>query len=39
MTPGMARASAVSMERILALGWGLRTVQPQSIPSAHRSEE
>jgi hypothetical protein len=39
MTPGMVRAAAVSMLRIRARGWGLRTVAPQSIPSAHRSEE
>src|SRR6266508_672345 len=38
-TPGMARAGAVSKDRIRAYGCGLRSVAPQIIPSIHRSEE
>src|SRR5215216_5934598 len=38
-TPAMRRAGAVSMDRMRAWEWGLRTVAPQTIPSIHRSEE
>src|ERR671924_870487 len=38
-TPEMARAGAVSRDRMRAWGWGLRRVAPQTIPSIHRSEE
>src|SRR5829696_2994050 len=35
----MARAGAVSRDRMRAYGYGLRRVAPQTIPSIHRSEE
>src|SRR5215216_6556714 len=38
-TPEMARAGAVSRDRMRAYGYGLRRVAPQTIPSIHRSEE
>src|ERR671924_1721554 len=38
-TPEMARAGAVSRDRMRAWGWGLRRVAPQTIPSIHRSDE
>ena len=36
-TPGLATASAIPIDRIRALGCGLRRVWPHSISSAHRS--
>src|SRR5215217_2404349 len=38
-TPATRKAGVVSMDRMRAWGWGLRTVAPQTIPSIHRSEE
>src|SRR5215212_3273803 len=38
-TPEMARAGAVSRDRMRAYGYGLRRVAPHTIPSIHRSEE
>src|SRR5215211_1346804 len=35
----MASAAEVSVDQILAYGWGLLSVAPHSIPSIHRSEE
>src|SRR3989337_3719083 len=38
-TPGIASASEVSRDQVLACGCGLLKVAPQSMPSIQRSEE
>src|SRR6266487_287446 len=38
-TPGIARASEMSMALMRAYGWGLRVVAPHSMSGACRSEE